>query len=188
MTDQSPGAPDAALPPSRYAVLRVRDFRLYVIARFVGSFAQQMLGLAVGWELFNRTHSPLALGFIGLTQIGPMLLLTLPAGHLADEYDRRNIVLWMTGATLLGNAGLTWVSWVQAPVGWTYVLLTVSGVARAFLWPASGAFFTADRTASPDRRRGEMEHELVPIVRRAWTVDRRFGDRRDGRRGDCLWV
>ncbi len=131
---------EASPLPDRYAVLRVRDFKLYLVARFVVSFAQQMLGVAVSWELFDRTRSALALGLVGLTQITPLLLLTLPAGHLADQYDRRNILQWATGFTALCCAGLAAVSWWHAPVGWTYGLLFVSGVSRAFLQPANGAF------------------------------------------------
>lgn len=131
---------EPASATDRYAVLRVRDFRLYLVARFVVSFAQQMLGVAVGWELFDRTHSPLALGLVGLTQITPLLLLTLPAGHLADQLDRRSILQWSVGFTSLCCVGLAAVSWFHAPVGWTYALLFVSGVARAFLLPANGAF------------------------------------------------
>ena len=140
MPAPEPGLPDPTQPAGRYAVLRLPDLRLYLMARFVASFAQQMLGTAVGWELFERTHSALALGFVGLTQIGPLLLLTLPAGHVADQRSRRNIIVWMQALTALSCAGLTFVSWSQAPVAWTYGFLFVSGVARSFLWPASGAF------------------------------------------------
>src|SRR5262245_13068703 len=66
-----------------YAVLRNRDLVLYLTGRFVASVGQQMLTVAVGWELYERTHSALALGLVGLTQMVPMLLFTLPAGHLA---------------------------------------------------------------------------------------------------------
>ena len=126
--------------PDRYAVLRGDDFRRYLVARFAVSFAQQMLVVAVGWELFHRTHSTLALGLVGLTQITPLLLLALPAGHLADQLNRHAILQWSTGATTLCAAGLTAVSWLHAPVPWTYGLLFVSGIARAFLQPANGAF------------------------------------------------
>ena len=74
---------------SPYAVLQNRDFRLYLISRFVASFGQQMLTVAVGWELYERTHSALALGMVGLAQMIPMLLFTLPAGHLADHLPHR---------------------------------------------------------------------------------------------------
>src|SRR5215467_6683050 len=65
-----------------YAVLRNRDFAFYLVGRFVASLGQQMLTVAVGWELYERTHSALALGLVGLTQMLPMILFTLPAGHL----------------------------------------------------------------------------------------------------------
>ena len=143
----TPGAPSPRLDPElahppadRYSVLRIRDFRLYMSGRFIASFGQQMLGTAIGWELYDRTHSKLALAFVGLSQIVPLLLLTLPAGHIADQKDRRSIIVWMEILTALGCVGLTLVSWFQAPVPWTYVFLVVSAFARSFLWPASSAF------------------------------------------------
>src|SRR5256714_7905681 len=86
------------LAPMRdpYAVLRNRDFLLYLVGRFVASLGQQMLTVAVGWELYERTHSPLALGLVGLTQMVPMIVFTLPAGHVADNYDRKRIIVLMT--------------------------------------------------------------------------------------------
>ncbi len=149
----SPPVELSPVPPhDRYAVLRIRDFRLYVIGRFIASFGQQMLGTAVGWELFERTRSPLILGFVGLAQITPVLLLTLPAGHVADQHDRRNIIVWMEGLIAVACAGLTYVSWTQAPVPWTYVFLFLGAVARAFLWPASSAFLPqiVSRAQLPD--------------------------------------
>ncbi len=145
----TPGAPSPRLDPEfatpvppadRYAVLQIRDFRLYLTGRFIASFGQQMLGTAVGWELYERTHSTLALGFVGLSQILPLLLLTLPAGHIADQRDRRTIMVWMEVLIAAGCLGLTLVSWFHAPVFWTYAFLVVGAVARSFLWPASSAF------------------------------------------------
>ncbi len=143
----TPGAPSprldpvAALPTAdRYAVLRIRDFRLYLTGRFIAAFGQQMLGTAIGWELYERTHSKLALAAIGLSAILPLVFLTLPAGHVAEERDRRTIMVWMEVLIAFGCLGLTLVSWYHAPVTWTYVFLVVGAVARAFLWPASGAF------------------------------------------------
>ena len=135
-TDPAPAVPPA---PGRYAVLGIRDFQLYLGGRFIASVGQQMLATAVGWELYERTRSSLALGFVGLAQIIPLVLLTLPAGHIADQYDRRRIVVWTQGLFALSAVGLTLVSWRQAPVAWTYVFLVFSAVGRAFLWPASSA-------------------------------------------------
>jgi MFS family permease len=138
--------PDSTIDPSRsagaddrYAVLRLRDVRLYLISRFIATLGQNMLGMAVGWELYERTHSALALGLVGLAQLSPMLILTLPAGHVADQRDRRGIVLWMNVLMALSYAGLTFVSWERLPVAGTYFFLFISGVARAFLSPASSA-------------------------------------------------
>src|SRR3974377_2180048 len=78
-----------------YAVLRNRDVVLYLIGRLVASLGQQMLTVAVGWELYERTPSARALGLFGLTQMVPMVLFTLPAGHVADNYHRKRIIVLM---------------------------------------------------------------------------------------------
>src|SRR5439155_17673517 len=104
------------------------------------SLGQQMLTVAVGWELYERTHSPMNLGLVGLTQMAPMLLFTLPAGHVADNYDRKRIILVTTFCIACASLGLTLVSALQASVAWIYFCLFVAGTARTFLWPASSAF------------------------------------------------
>jgi MFS family permease len=125
---------------SPYAVLRNRDFMLYLTGRLIASFGQQMLTVAVGWELYERTHSALALGLVGLTQMLPMFLLTLPAGHLADSQNRKRIILWTVSMVVLSSMGLTAVSALKADVVWIYACLLLTGIARTFLWPASQAF------------------------------------------------
>src|SRR5438128_1913763 len=123
-----------------YAVLRNRDLLLYLIGRFVASLGQQMLSVAVGWELYERTHSALALGLVGLTQMVPMILFTLPAGHTADNYDRKRIIVLTTMVIGLASLGLTFISALKADVFWIYLCLFAGGTARTFLWPASSAF------------------------------------------------
>ncbi|MBM3839096.1 MAG: MFS transporter [Verrucomicrobia bacterium] len=120
--------------------MRNRNFALYLISRFVASLGQQMLTVAVGWEIYERTHSALALGLVGLTQMAPMILCTLPAGHVADNYQRKRIILWMTVAAAAASLGLTAVSVLHAHVSLIYLCLLVAGTARTFLWPASAAF------------------------------------------------
>jgi len=133
-------APLLGAPEDPYAVLRNRDFLFYLIGRFVASLGQQMLTVAVMWELYERTHSPLALGLVGLTQMGPMILFTLPAGHVADNYNRKQIILWTTFIIALASLGLTLISAMHAGVFWIYFCLFAAGTARTFLWPASSAF------------------------------------------------
>src|SRR5205807_485162 len=133
---------DQPLAPTHdpYHVLRNRDLALYLIGRFVASFGQQMLTIAVGWELYHRTHSAMKLGYVGLTQMAPMILFTLPAGHVADNYDRKRIILFMTLVIAGASVGLTCISAFGADVGWIYLCLFIAGTARTFLWPASSAF------------------------------------------------
>jgi MFS family permease len=123
-----------------YAVLRNRNLALYLTGRFVASLGQQMLTVAVGWELYERTHSALNLGLVGLTQMAPMILFTLPAGHVADNYDRKRIILLTNSCIACASLGLTLVSALHANVAWIYFFLVVAGTARTFLWPASSAF------------------------------------------------
>jgi len=123
-----------------YEVLRNRDLLLYLIGRFVASFGQQMLSLAVGWEIYERTGSSLKLGIVGLTQMLPMFLFTLPAGHAAENYDRKRIIVAMTFILAAASLGLTGISRTNADTRWIYVCLFVAASARTFLWPASSAF------------------------------------------------
>ena len=129
-------------PHEPYAILRNGDFVYFLIGRFVSSFGLQMLTVAVGWELYERTHSALALGLVGLTEAVTIFVFTLPAGHLADHYDRKRII---KAAALLGaasSAGLAIVSWLQAPLVWFYCCLFAGAAAITFLRPASMSFLT----------------------------------------------
>ncbi len=96
----------------------------------------EMQAVAVGWELYVRTESPAALGFAGLAQFIPVLLLALPAGQAADRYDRKKLLMsaqFLAGLTSLVLAAL---SFWQGPVLLMYLCLLVVGVARAFAVPA----------------------------------------------------
>src|SRR5215471_14134410 len=73
---------------STYGALRFRDFRLLLCGLFLSGFGQQMQTVALGWELYNRTGSALVLGGIGLAEMIPLIVLTLPAGHVADRHSR----------------------------------------------------------------------------------------------------
>jgi MFS family permease len=132
----APPAPDTG----PYAVLRNRDFLLYAVGRFAASFGQQMLTLAVMAELYDRTHSAMALGVVGLTQFLPMLAMTLPAGHFADTRSRKGIIVLTQGVMAAASLGLALISWRQAPISLVYLCLLGSGVARTFMWSASAAF------------------------------------------------
>src|SRR5512147_1278331 len=74
-----------------FGVLRHGGLRWYLLARLCGTLAVQMQTVAVGWQVYEATHDPLDLGLIGLSQFLPFIVLILPAGHVADHYDRRRV-------------------------------------------------------------------------------------------------
>lgn len=119
-----------------FAALRFRDFRLLVIGSFLAVIAEQMIGLAVSWELYVRTRDPFALGLVGLVEIVPVLLLALPAGHIADRYERKWIVVMAMSGVVTAALGLLSLSAVQGPIPLIYALLFLIGTARAFQGPA----------------------------------------------------
>jgi len=120
-----------------YAALRHQDFRLLLAGRFLTSFGNEMLSFAIGWELWLRTHSAFALGMVGLVQVVPVILLSLPAGHVADQYNRKRIVLITELFLALCVLGLAWLSYTQGSLVLIYTFLLGIGIARAFNDPAS---------------------------------------------------
>jgi MFS family permease len=143
-------APPAAAADHPYGVFRNADYVRYLVARFIAAFGMQMLVTALDWELYKRAQSGLALGFVGLSLMVPMVICTLPAGQLADRRNRKSIILGATLMLGLASLGLTLTSAFIAldqKVGTfqlcAYSLIVFIGVARTFLWPASAAFVTA---------------------------------------------
>ena len=92
--------------------------------------------VAVGWQVYERTLSPFALGLTGLVVGFPLIALALPGGHLADNYDRRRVVIVSTLFLVAGALGLAAISHWHAPVPLIYVALIALGVASAFNYPA----------------------------------------------------
>src|SRR5947209_10194997 len=122
-----------------YLALRYRDFRLLLLGVFIGTFGQQMLTVALGWELYNRTGSALVLGFVGLAQVVPLFLLTLPAGHVADRYNRKYVVLLAEGSVVVGALGLAALSASRGPLILIFACLAILGGTQAFSGPATSA-------------------------------------------------
>lgn len=110
-----------------------------MLGQFLASLGVQMQTVGLGWYLYERTSSALALGGVGLAQVLPIFLLTLPAGSLADHFDRRR----MLQATLLLAAccslGFALLSRVHGAVALVYLLLVLNGTARALMAPARDA-------------------------------------------------
>jgi len=126
------------VPPR--AAFQSRDFRLYMVARFLLVVGWQMQSMAIGWYVYARTHDTLALAWVGLAQFAPAILLSLVTGHVADRFDRRRVLLACYAVlTLCAGALLVLCSRRDLPVWPIYVVLVGIGVARAFAGPASQA-------------------------------------------------
>jgi MFS family permease len=120
--------------------LRYRDFRLYQIGRFATVVATQIVSVAVGWQVYELTGRPLALGLVGLAQFLPGFVLALPAGHLADRLDRRRIVAACQVAYIATALALLWMAQSASRESWPiYAVLIGFGAARGFSGPAGQA-------------------------------------------------
>jgi len=122
-----------------YQALRSGDFRLFILATFLSSLGEQMLVVAIGWELYQRTSSPLALGLVGLVQVLPVMALSLPAGSLVDRTNRRRMVIAARSLALFSVLGLLLLSFLQGPLLLIYSCLLLLGIAEAFGSPATSA-------------------------------------------------
>ncbi len=132
-------SPSASANHDPYAPLRVTAYRTYLAGWIFALLGQQIQSVAIGWELFVRTHDALALGWVGLAQALPVMLLAIPAGQLADRFDRRKIIMWTMFAAATCSLGLTMLSWCHGPIWAYYGVLTVGATATAIGWPARSA-------------------------------------------------
>lgn len=117
-----------------------RDFRFYSAARTIGIMAAEAQALGVAWQVYQITHSALALGYTGLALFLPGLFFVLPAGHVADRYDRRTIILICYSVQTIATALLLWLALQGAHNIWViYAVLFLIGTGRCFSGPASSS-------------------------------------------------
>src|ERR1019366_7196780 len=116
------------------------NFVSYTLARFLIVVSLEMQSIAVGWQVYEITRRPIDLGYVGLAQFAPGFALFLFAGHAADLFDRRKLLMWCYGGFALCSALLLAISW-RAPqsVHSIYVVLVLLGVFRSFNFPVSRA-------------------------------------------------
>lgn len=126
----------------KYAAFRHMSFRRYWSARFLSTFALQMITVSVGWQLYDLTRDPLDLGIIGLCVFAPSLFLVLITGSVADRYGRRLIMGLAECLLALVALALLYLSATgQITRHWVFALMVLQGIARAFLAPSSAALF-----------------------------------------------
>jgi MFS family permease len=121
-----------------YAAFRTRDYRFLLAGNILWVLGAQMLSIVVGWDLYQATHSPLALGNVGLVQVVPVLLLTFLAGHVADRYDRRRTLMIAQSVVALAGFILAFAGAYRG-VTLIYSCLFLSAVARTFQFPSASS-------------------------------------------------
>jgi len=131
---------------SPYAAMKIRDFRVFISARFCITLAIQIQAVVVGWQVYELTKDPLSLGLIGLAEAIPSITVSLYAGHVADIMSRKRIIL-ATVATLVccsvallyftTDPGSAILNYGVAPI---YAVIFISGIARGFITPAIFSF------------------------------------------------
>ena len=119
------------------SLFRIRNFRAFLAARALASLSSLMLTVAVGWHVYDLTHSAFALGMVGLSQFLPALLLSLPGGLAADRFERRSILAAGFGLQIVVSVLLLIISLAAgAPAGWIFPVVALIGVGQAFTGPA----------------------------------------------------
>jgi MFS family permease len=128
-------------PPRRgIEAFAYRDFRRYQLARGVAILGAEAQSVAVAWQVYSITHRALDLGYTGLALFLPGLFFLLPAGHVADRFDRRQIILVCYCLQILCTTALLLLARSDVhqiyPI---YAVLLLIGTGRAFSGPASSA-------------------------------------------------
>ncbi|MFC6100417.1 MFS transporter [Olivibacter domesticus] len=126
-----------------YASFKYPEFNRFLLVRFAIVFAWSMQFVVIEWEVYSITKSPLALGYIGLLEVIPAVLMALFAGHVADRKDNRTLLMnCITGFSAI-SLGLFLLTWPRVVAGMSshtvllgiYVLVFLGGFVRAFIGP-----------------------------------------------------
>ena len=127
-----------------YAALRYKEFNIFLCFRFAMIFAWSMQFIVIEWEVYSLTKDPLSLGLIGLMEVVPAVGLSLYAGHVVDQKEKRSLLLLCTAGFLLISLGLFAVTssfFNQGLAKLTivyaiYGLVFLGGIVRSFLGPS----------------------------------------------------
>lgn len=128
-----------ALPSGKidpYAAIREPNYRQFASGFLASSTGLQMMGMALGWELYERTGDEFVLGLVGLCRALPVIVMALPAGHVIDSMDRRRVLVLTQTALGIAAACLCVASAYTAPVWFILVIVSLLGFCRSFNGPA----------------------------------------------------
>src|SRR5580692_5486079 len=117
-----------------------RDFRRYQLARVTVILGAEAQSVAVAWQVYSITHRALDLGYTGLALFLPGLLFILPSGHVADRFDRRQVIMVCYSLQCVCTLTLFLFAWHGLRTVWPiYAVLFFIGTGRSFSGPASSA-------------------------------------------------
>ena len=128
--------------PDRLLGLTNPHVRAIALGRMAGMAGLQIIVLAVGWQLYERTGSAWALGFVGLVELAPAILLMVPAGNIVDANPRRTVAMLAHTVMAIAGLGLAVASISGADELWIYAMVVLVGVARVFSGPSVGTILT----------------------------------------------
>ena len=126
-----------------YAALRIKEFNIFLIVRFLLVFGWSMQFIVIEWQVYSMTKDPLSLGIIGLMEIIPAFTMALFAGHIVDQKEKRNLLAVCTAAFSLISLGLFFLTTQQVIGNWSvdhvlyaiYALVFFGGFLRSFFGP-----------------------------------------------------
>ena len=129
-----------------YAAIRIPDFRMLLGMRLMTTLCTQIMSVSVGYYIYELTENPMMLGFIGLTEALPAIGISLWAGHMADKYNRRNLLVACISLLLLCSISLFTVASISDSISQSTLLFSIysiiffTGIARGFFSPLNFAF------------------------------------------------
>src|SRR6185437_5068586 len=137
--DQSP----APIGHDPYAAIRLRSYQLYIASYALAVIGGQVQSVAILWQIYQKWHSSLSLGFIGGIQVIPIILLALPAGHLSDIMSRKKLLIitqWLLAFWGLVLAGMShFYQGAPAFLPAMYAVILLNAVTLTFARPARSA-------------------------------------------------
>lgn len=123
-----------------YAVFRLPAYRRYFAGNMILILGWQMQKVAIGWEIYERTHSAMYLGYAGLVQFAPQVLFMLIAGHVTDSFNRKLVFMAALGFNATAAIGLALNSVHKGSILFLYACLFLYGTSRSFIMPSRAAF------------------------------------------------
>jgi len=126
-----------------YSALRIREFNIFLIVRLILVFSWSMQFIIVEWLVWEITKNPLSLGLIGLAEVIPAVSMALFAGHIVDQKEKRNLLIYCIIAFLFVSVGFYLVTTSDASEMFSdqtmlyliYLLVFIGGFIRAFFGP-----------------------------------------------------